>query len=383
MGHFTSFFRRVLIAPLLTVATATAGLCLVSSVPAGAASAQSNSQLSISSIQPSAGENGVQWSTTIAIRFSLPLAKNPVLPSISPPVAGRWTKPSPDSLVFQPTGFFRPGTTYSVTVPGGTSGLVGSGGQHFVHTVVSSFGTVGATLLRLQQLLAELNYLPVAFTPKGVHTANALAKEPNNAALVSYSPEVGGFTPRYKNTPPQLMSLFKPGVWTVLDRSAIIIFESHHGLNIDGNPSGAVWAAVAAAVAARQVLNSGYNYVLVSETLPERLSVWHNGSIVVSSLANTGVSGANTPLGTWPVWLRFVSTTMKGTNPNGTKYDDPGVPNVAYFYGSDAVHGFVRGSYGSPQSNGCVELPPAVSQTVYGYDPIGTLVTVTTGKLPT
>jgi hypothetical protein len=30
---------------------------------------------------------------------------------------------------------------------------------------------------------------------------------------------------------------------------------------------------------------------------------------------------------------------------------------INYFNGGDAVHGFVRASYGFPQSLGCVELP--------------------------
>ena len=33
---------------------------------------------------------------------------------------------------------------------------------------------------------------------------------------------------------------------------------------------------------------------------------------------------------------------MKGTNPDGTTYDDPNVPYASYFNGGDALHGFVR-----------------------------------------
>jgi hypothetical protein len=67
---------------------------------------------------------------------------------------------------------------------------------------------------------------------------------------------------------------------------------------------------------------------------------------------------------------------MRGTNPDGTKYADPGVPWVSYFHGGDALHGFDRYSYGFPQSLGCVEMPPANAAVVYPYTPIGTLVTV-------
>src|SRR6202011_2987125 len=78
----------------------------------------------------------------------------------------------------------------------------------------------------------------------------------------------------------------------------------------------------------------------------------------------TGVAGAETAHGVFPIFARYVATTMIGTNPDGTKYNDPGVPWVNYFNGGDAVHGFPRPSYGSPQSNGCVELPVETARTV-------------------
>jgi lipoprotein-anchoring transpeptidase ErfK/SrfK len=88
------------------------------------------------------------------------------------------------------------------------------------------------------------------------------------------------------------------------------------------------------------------------------------------------VAGAETAQGTFPIFSRFTSTTMTGTNPDGSKYSDPGVPWVNYFNGGDAVHGFPRGSYGTPQSDGCVELPIETAHTVYGMLAIGDIVVV-------
>jgi lipoprotein-anchoring transpeptidase ErfK/SrfK len=67
---------------------------------------------------------------------------------------------------------------------------------------------------------------------------------------------------------------------------------------------------------------------------------------------------------------------MQGTNPDGTTYDDPDVPWASFFNGGDALHGFVRATYGSPQSNGCVEMPVATAALVWPLTPVGTLVTV-------
>ena len=110
--------------------------------------------------------------------------------------------------------------------------------------------------------------------------------------------------------------------------------------------------------------------------LPERATVYSNGSEVYSTLANTGAAGAVTASGTFPVFEHVTSTTMKGTNPDGSKYDDPDIPWVSYFNGGDALHGYVRASYGHPQSDGCVEMPPANAAVVWPLTPIGTLVTV-------
>jgi lipoprotein-anchoring transpeptidase ErfK/SrfK len=67
---------------------------------------------------------------------------------------------------------------------------------------------------------------------------------------------------------------------------------------------------------------------------------------------------------------------MKGTNPDGTKYNDPGVPYINYFNGGDAIHGFERASYGSAQSLGCIELPYDAAAQVWDLIDYGTVVTV-------
>jgi hypothetical protein len=157
-------------------------------------------------------------------------------------------------------------------------------------------------------------------------------------------------------------------------------FEAAHDLAVDGEIGTKVWATLLDAVAARQLDPRPYDYLIVSQTLPETLYVWRNGSVIYQTPANTGVDGV-TPDGTWPVFLKFLVTTMTGTNPDGTSYVDPGIPWVSYFHDSDAVHGFPRASYGWPQSAGCVEIPIANAAKVYPMDPIGTLVTVTTGDL--
>ena len=62
---------------------------------------------------------------------------------------------------------------------------------------------------------------------------------------------------------------------------------------------------------------------------------------------------------------------MKGKNPDGSKYADP-VYYVSYFRSGEAVHYFPRGSYGYPQSLGCVELPWSSAKFIWKYLTYGT-----------
>ena len=86
--------------------------------------------------------------------------------------------------------------------------------------------------------------------------------------------------------------------------------------------------------------------------------------------------GSPTAQGTFPTFTHLRVTTMSGTNPDGSHYSDPGIPYTSYFNGGDALHGFIRASYGFPQSLGCVEMPFSEAGRVFGYTPIGTLVHV-------
>jgi lipoprotein-anchoring transpeptidase ErfK/SrfK len=91
---------------------------------------------------------------------------------------------------------------------------------------------------------------------------------------------------------------------------------------------------------------------------------------------NTGISQAPTASGTFAVYEHLRVTTMSGTNPDGSHYNDHGIQFVSYFNGGDALHAFTRAQYGFPQSLGCVEMALAPAGQVWPYTPIGTLVHV-------
>jgi lipoprotein-anchoring transpeptidase ErfK/SrfK len=145
----------------------------------------------------------------------------------------------------------------------------------------------------------------------------------------------------------------------------------------DGAPGPHVWNALINAVIHNQRSSFGYTVADVNEGSPETLTLWHSGHTVLTTPVNTGISQAPTAQGTFAVFEHLRVTTMSGTNPDGSHYSDPGIPWTSYFNGGDALHGFIRGSYGTPQSLGCVEMPFATAGKVWPYTPIGTIVHVT------
>jgi len=316
---------------------------------------------------PKGGQTGVSPAGPITVQLTEPLAQGSPMPEITPSVAGSWALTSATTLTFQPDSSLVPFQTYTVTVPGGADGLRGTSGARLASNVKIDFKIAAGSFLRLQQLLAQLNYLPVAFAPSSTAAVPA-----SQEAMV----QLGTFNWRWLNQPTQLTSLFIQGDDDVLTQGAVMMFENLHGLAADGIAGPDVWTALLQAVGTKQMDPNPWDWIWVQKALPETLYAYSNGAIVFQTPANTGAFGVATPDGTWPVYLHYASTTMQGKNPNGSTYDDKGVLWVSYFYKGDALHAFLRGSYGTPQSLGCVEMPTAAAATVFPLTPIGTIVSV-------
>jgi len=312
--------------------------------------------------------------TEITLTFSKSVRKvlGAHLPPVSPTTEGAWHRLNSHTIRFVPTGYgYGLGAHVSVNLPSGVN-LVGA--KTVGTDPVGHWNVPSGSTKRLQELLAELGYLPVNFKPSGSPVAaTILAQE---AAAVDAP--AGRFTWRYHHTPLQLRQLWSSSNWTVVTQGAVMAFEQDHGLPTDGVASPVVWKALIQAVVKGENSKFGYTFVHVSMALPQNIQVWHDGKVVVAGPANTGIPASPTAPGTYPVYIHIPVGTMSGTNPDGSKYHDTGIPWISYFNGGDALHGFIRSSYGSPQSLGCVEMPFAEAGKVYPYTPIGTLVNVVT-----
>jgi peptidoglycan hydrolase-like protein with peptidoglycan-binding domain len=333
---------------------------LVSWFPAGAAA---------SAVANPAPGSRIRPTTPITLTFNKTvqqvLGRN--RPPVTPTTAGTWHAVGAHTIVFRPQAYgYGLGATVHVALPSGVSVVGGAAGGD------PSWSVPGGSTLRLQQLLAILNYLPLNFKYSGAGVKPTPQAE-LNAAI---HPPAGKFDWRYPNVPSALRGFWQPGASGVMTQGAVMAFENDHGLATVGLSNPLLWQALIKAAVAGQRSTFGYTFVTVSEGSPETEQTWHNGKTVVSGPVNTGIPAAPTALGTFPVFEHALSVTMSGTNPDGSHYSDPGVPYVSYFNGGDALHGFIRASYGFPQSLGCVEMPYSEASQVYPYTPIGTLVHV-------
>lgn len=209
-------------------------------------------------------------------------------------------------------------------------------------------------------------------------------------------------------------------------RGAVIQFERVNGLlGPKGVSEGRLHPSVVQAILSPKAKSDPWSWEWVYVTKasgakqPERLHLWRhrpglppaNGWIWQSKV-NTGVL-ESTPNGTWPIYQRLPSTTMRGVFPvpvsrltyaaledqqvpqwtgsaamqsavgvvNGhpvrwQPYNDPDIKWVNYFDDGRGIHYYPRASYGFPQSAGCVEEPRKAARVAYGLLHYGVPVTV-------
>jgi lipoprotein-anchoring transpeptidase ErfK/SrfK len=361
---------------VIAVGGTTAGIVAATTSGGGSAGSGATAKASVAahaktvplrlvSISPGDDTRAVNGAGGVTVTYNEPLPASAPMPRLEPAVAGSWQREG-NTVVFTPAAGYPASTKVTVTA-------VADQGKTTDRSTSSSFTTGSYSTLRLQEILAQLGYLPLTWTP----AAGASVPGDNAQAQLAaaYNPPAGTFTWQ-SGYPSSLHSLWAQGSANTVDSGAITGFEADHGLEITETMTTGVWASLLKAATADDRNTSGYSYAIADQVLPETLTIWHDGQKRLTTPANTGISVSQTEVGTFPVYEKLPFQIMQGTNPDGSHYADP-VQWVSYFNGGDAVHYFPRGSYGWNQSLGCVELPWSTSQDAYDLLPFGTLVTVT------
>jgi L,D-transpeptidase catalytic domain len=302
----------------------------------------------------------------VALLLNGPPAANTPRPTLTPHTAGTWGDLGAYEF-FKPASTLAPCTRYTMWIPARTRAA-----HHRMlgKSRTITFNVACPPITAVQEALARLNYLP--YSLHGFVGASSTAPISRAAAVrLAYELPHGILRANAPDAPPLTM-----GTIDATTTGALEVFEGDHNLPISTTVTAQLWTELLADETLAKRNPKPYTWVTVTETLPETLEVHEGAKIALTSPTNTGVPGATTQQGIFPIYVRYVSTTMIGNNVDGSHYVDPGVPWVNYFNGGDAVHGYIRPGYGYPQSNGCVELPIATAETVFGMLQVGDLVIV-------
>ena len=159
------------------------------------------------------------------------MALQKAAPTLSPSIAGKWVQSNATTLTYALDSPLIPYTQEVVTIPGGAHGLSLDDGATLSSSHTVAFGVAAGDTLRLQQLLAELNYLPVGFSPSG--------PAPTKADLAL--DQQGTFSWRWPSLPTELTSQWTQGTMNEITKAAVEDFESQNNIGVDGEAGPTVW----------------------------------------------------------------------------------------------------------------------------------------------
>jgi hypothetical protein len=119
---------------------------------------------------------------------------------------------------------------------------------------------------------------------------------------------------------------------------------------------------------------------IVVDLSEQMLYAYDGDKLFFQAQVSTGEYLTPTPLGTFTIYKKTPTRYMQGPLAGVTNvpFDLPGVPwNMYFTQGGAVIHGtYWHNDYGTEESSGCVNLPPAVAKMLYDWAPVGTAVTI-------
>jgi LysM repeat protein len=102
----------------------------------------------------------------------------------------------------------------------------------------------------------------------------------------------------------------------------------------------------------------------------QTVTAYSGQTAVFSTRVSTGTWRTPTVVGTFHVYVKYVSTHMSGPG-----YSLPNVPYTMYFYRGYGLHGtYWHSNFGTPMSHGCVNLPTPDARWLFNWASVGTKV---------
>lgn len=130
------------------------------------------------------------------------------------------------------------------------------------------------------------------------------------------------------------------------------------------------------------ISTSAYDKWIEVDLTNKRMYAYEKTTLVNTFLISAGAPKTPTVTGKYSIYSKYTQKDMRGRNVDGSKYFQPNVPWVNFFYKDYAIHG----NYWRPtsyfgninSSHGCVSTVPDEAAWVYDWAPIGTPVIVHT-----
>lgn len=130
----------------------------------------------------------------------------------------------------------------------------------------------------------------------------------------------------------------------------------------------------------KRINAKSYPKWLVVDVTNKRMYAYENTRLVKTFLISAGAPGTPTVLGQYAIRSKVRIQDMRGNNVDGSRYFQPDVEYINYFYADYAIHG----NYWRPasyfgnvnSSHGCVGIRNNDAAWVYAWAPIGTPVII-------
>ncbi len=104
----------------------------------------------------------------------------------------------------------------------------------------------------------------------------------------------------------------------------------------------------------------------------QTITAYQGQTPVYSALVSTGLPRTPTVVGTYSIYVKYLSAPMSGPG-----YYLPNVPHIMYFYRGYGIHGaYWHNNFGTPMSHGCVNLSLPDAEWFYNWASVGTRVVI-------
>ena len=250
--------------------------------------------------------------TPITLNFSKPVSKvlGSHTPTLTPATTGSWQQITSHAIQFVPSGYgYGLDAKVQIAMPNGVRLLGGTAG----HRPRRAAGRSRADR-HARPAAPGRPRLPAAEVQLRRQGRRQHGRRPGERRGQPAEGHLQLALPEHARRAQELWQLGASGVMT---QGALMVFETDHGLTADGLPGPAVWKALINATST-PASTFGYTFVTVTRPAPgvhDALAQRQDGHLDPGQYRHLP---APTATGTYPVFEHLTSTTMCGTNPDGS-----------------------------------------------------------------